>query len=309
MRVLAIDGGGIRGIIPAVVLSELERRAGQPVHRMFDLVAGTSTGGILALALTRARAPLSAAELVRLYEQDGPRIFSRSLLRRIRSADGVLDEKYSAEALEDALERRLGDARLSEALSEVLVTTYDTAARRPFFFKSTRARERSDRDVPIRVAARATAAAPTYFEPLALAVGGRERSLIDGGVFANNPAMSAYAEARREDGDEEPFVLSLGTGEQIRPLPFEQVRDWGLLRWARPIIDVVFDGQSDAADYQLRHLLGERRYVRLQTRLTDANDDLDDASARNIAALRRHGERLVARSDAALERVLAAVAR
>jgi hypothetical protein len=305
VRVLSIDGGGIRGIIPALVLAEIERRTGRPVHELFNLVAGTSTGGILALALTQEGGPRSATDIVELYEQDGPRIFSRSVGRRVRSAEGVLDEKYSADALEEALARRLGEARLSGALADVLVTAYDTQAREPFFFKSTRARERPDRDAPIRLAARATAAAPTYFQPLELRIEGKLRSLVDGGVFANNPAMSAYAEARREGGGSDMFLLSLGTGEQIRPLPYDDVRDWGLLRWARPILDVVFDGQSDAVDYQLRHLLGDARYVRLQTSLTDANDDLDDASPRNLAALRRHGEALIEQSGAAIDRVLA----
>jgi patatin-like phospholipase/acyl hydrolase len=90
MRVLAIDGGGIRGLIPAMVLAEIERRTGRPAGGLFDLIAGTSTGGILAAALARPD-PIPAAQLVELYEQEGPKIFHRSLLKRIESIDGNID--------------------------------------------------------------------------------------------------------------------------------------------------------------------------------------------------------------------------
>src|SRR5688500_20096318 len=106
VRVLAIDGGGIRGIIPALVLAELERRSGRPVFELFDLIAGTSTGGILACALC-APDPLPAEEVAAIYEEEGPAIFDRSAWQRIRSAEGLLDEKYDAGALDRALERFL----------------------------------------------------------------------------------------------------------------------------------------------------------------------------------------------------------
>src|SRR5215203_5365627 len=194
MRVLAIDGGGIRGLIPALVLTELERRAGRRVFEMFDLIAGTSTGGILACALC-APDPLPASELVSLYQDEGPKIFDRSLFQRIKSAEGLLDEKYDGDALDRALERFLGHKRLSEARPDLLVPAYDTALPGPYFFKTTKARDTPDTDdFPLSVVARATSAAPTYFEPLEAG----ERALLDGGVFAVNPAMSALAEVLKE---------------------------------------------------------------------------------------------------------------
>jgi len=300
VRVLSIDGGGIRGIIPALVLADLERRAGRPVAQLFDLVAGTSTGGILALALTQRAdegGPAHSAEkLVGLYEDEGPRIFSRSLARRIRSLDGFIDERYSADGLERALAEYLDDARLPDALIDVLVTSYDTAGREPVLLR------RAD-DLLARDAARATAAAPTYFEPHALRVGGHQRSLIDGGVFALNPAMLAYAEVARTRPGSEVMVVSLGTGQLTRPLPFKEIRGWGQLEWARPILDVVFDGVADTIDLELSSLLGEHLYWRFQTALTEASDDLDDASAANLRALRRQGERLITEHAAQLDAV------
>src|SRR5436190_14355285 len=198
-RILSIDGGGIRGIIPATVLAEVERRTGRPIAALFDLIAGTSTGGIIALALT-APGPgsgprLSAEDVVGLYLEEGPRIFSRSVLRTVLSVDGLLDERYSDAGLEAALRRYLGDAMLADAITPVLVTAYALEERRPFFFKSRRAEAQPARDYPMRAVARATSAAPTYFEPEAvLSDRGGTVGLVDGGVCVMNPAMSAYAE-------------------------------------------------------------------------------------------------------------------
>ncbi|HEY8581871.1 MAG TPA: patatin-like phospholipase family protein, partial [Capillimicrobium sp.] len=194
MRVLSIDGGGIRGIIPVTVLAALEQRAGRPTSALFDLVAGTSTGGILALALNvpdaEGSARWSAAAVLDLYREEGPQIFSRSLGRRITSVDGLLDDRYGNDNLREALRRYLGDTTVGEALTPALVTAYDLVARKPRFFKSWRP---EDAAVPMALAAEATSAAPTYFEPVLV----DGAPLIDGGVFAGNPAMCAYAEARR----------------------------------------------------------------------------------------------------------------
>jgi patatin-like phospholipase/acyl hydrolase len=306
MRVLSIDGGGIRGIVPATVLAALEQRTGRPVCDLFDLIGGTSTGGILALALTRpnpspssAGPRWSAAEIVTLYREEGPRIFSRSLGRRITSVEGLLDERYDNGPLREVLERYLGETTVDQALTDVFVTTYDLEARKPKFFKSWR----EDAGVPMAVAAEATAAAPTYFEPVAVG----DTALIDGGVFAGNPAMCAYAEAVRLWPSEPITLVSLGTGSQTRPIPLAEARGWGVLEWARPIIDVVFDGSSDAVDYQLEHVLGER-YVRLQTRLDGADDAMDDASAANLTALEAVGARLVSENAALLDRLASELA-
>ena len=301
MRVLAIDGGGIRGLIPALVLTEMERRAGRRIFEMFDLIAGTSTGGILACALC-APDPLPASELVALYEEEGPKIFDRSLFQRIKIAEGLLDEKYDGSALDRALERFLEHKRLAETRPDLIVPAYDTALPGPYFFKSTKARETPESDdFPLSVVARATSAAPTYFE--ALEAG--DRALVDGGVFAGNPAMCAFAEVRGEVDAREVVLLSLGTGQRTSKRSFDEIKDWGVAKWARPILDVVFDGVSDAVDYQLDHVLGGDRYWRLQTELTLASDDLDDASDDNLAKLRGHADDLIREQSALLDAALA----
>ena len=302
MRVLAVDGGGIRGLIPALVLAEIEERSGRPVFELFDLIAGTSTGGIIACGVCGPD-PLPASEVAAIYEEEGPRIFDRSIWQRIQSADGLLDEKYDDAELVRVLDRFLAGKRLSGTRPDLIVPTYDTAAPGPYFFKTTDARENPVDDAPLTEVARATSAAPTYFEPHARG----PQALLDGGVFAVNPGMTAFAEALRMQPEAELVLLSLGTGEQTRKRSFEDIKDWGLVEWARPILDVVFDGISDAVDYQLRHVLGEERYWRFQVELTRASDDLDDASEENIALLRGHAEELIAERSADLDEVIAAL--
>jgi predicted acylesterase/phospholipase RssA len=289
VKALAIDGGGIRGLIPALVLAEIEARTGRPIATMVDLIAGTSTGGIIACGLARPD-PMSAEEIAAIYEVDGPSIFDRSAAKILTSADGYLDERYDSDGLVASLRRHLGTTRLGEATTRVLICVYDLQARQALLL-------RSDTDgVSMVDAAHATSAAPTYFEPVRLGA----RTLVDGGVFAINPAVFAYVDA----GGAPDLLLSLGTGSHTRPLPYEQVKDWGRLEWAEPIIDVVFDGSADAVDAQLQALAGER-YLRLQTRLIEASDDLDDASPENLAALRREAERLIADRAADIDRACA----
>jgi patatin-like phospholipase/acyl hydrolase len=314
VRILAIDGGGIRGLIPAVVLADLERRTGRRTAELFDLIAGTSTGGILACGLTRPGADgapaFTAADLIGLYESEGPEIFHRSLLKRIVSVGGCADERYDDSGLNAALRRYLDGTRLSQAVTDLFMTAYAIDRRQAFFFRSSRARTDPAYDFTFVDAARATAAAPTYFEPVRVSdVGGASSySLIDGGVFALNPAMCAYAElAATGRADEVDLVVSLGTGSHTRRLPFEDVRGWGQVEWARPLVDVVFDGLAQTVEFELGQLLGPERYVRLQIELTEASDDLDDAGDRNLEALRREGSRLVEERGADLERVAQAL--
>lgn len=319
VRVLSIDGGGIRGIIPAMLLAEVERRTGKRIWELFSLLAGTSTGGILALGLTKPNddgQPYSAEDLVGLYEEHGGKIFARSVWHRARAIGNVVEEKYPSGPIEEVLNDYFQDRRLADALSDVLVSSYEIERRLPFFFRSSRARTDPEYDFPMKQVARATSAAPTYFEPAKIDVKSNGvddyYALIDGGVYANNPTLCAYVEATTTHGRREPtefVVLSLGTGQLTRRLPYDETKDWGLARWAQPILDVVFDGVSDTVDYQMRQLLTCEdkidRYFRLQTTLNIGNDDLDDASRTNIRVLKILAEDLIRQQSKALDAVCA----
>lgn len=314
-RILSIDGGGIRGIIPATFMAEIERRTQRPIAELFDLIAGTSTGGILALGITvpgdDGRPRYSARDGLRLYEREGPVIFQQTIWQTLSTLANLIDEKYPSAPTEGVLERYFGDARLSDAVTDVLITAYDIERRIPWFFRSVRALTLPDYDFPMRFVARATSAAPTYFETARVdnEDGSDYYALIDGGVFANNPTMCALVDAMRHyPGYDDYLVVSLGTGQFTRRIPYEQAKDWGLVGWVRPVIDILMHGVNETVDYQVQSLLpitedGTQRYYRLQVKLDPDTDKLDNASPGNLRALRLLAEDFVRRNDFVFERL------
>lgn len=298
VRVLSIDGGGIRGILPAMVLADIERRTGKPIWQLFDLIAGTSTGALMALALSTPGpddgALHTARDLVRLYEVEGKRVFSRSVWHKVRAVGNLVDGKYPASGMEGVLEECFGEARLRDSLTETLATAYEIERRMPFIFKSCNARAKPHYDFPMKQVVRAATAAPTYFEPAKIEIDGPADyyALVDGAVFAYNPGMCAYVHAMERFPDAQEFLMvSLGTGEHTRRLGYEDVKDWGAARWAQPVFSVMCDGQATSVNHQLQQLLppaahGRKQYYRFQARLEVGNDDMDDASNGNIRILK-----------------------
>lgn len=313
-RILALDGGGIRGMIPALVLAEIEKRTGKRIAQLFDLIAGTSTGGILATTLSKpgpAGLPqFTASDLVDLYVKEGPVIFPKSIWHSIRDLGGAAGPKYPAAGVESVLKSYLGDATLKDTVPNILVCSYEIQQRQPWFFRTDRAKATPEQnDFPLWEVARCTSAAPTYFEPERIMSGdGKTWALVDGGVFANDPGMCALADAKAEDPARDVLLVSLGTGEHTRPIEYQAAKNWGLLQWAKPILDVVFDGIAKATDYQLRQLLpdvaGEPRYFRFQTTLDIASDDMDDTDSENMDDLKKQAAELIAANDVALDNVV-----
>ena len=300
--ILSLDGGGIRGIISALLLADIERRTKKPVAEIFDLIAGTSTGGILALGLSvrgrNGKPAYSARQMAQMYIDHADKIFPRSFWRGVSTVGGFTDEKYPHQPLEELLDRYFEDTLLRDCLTKVLISAYDIESRTPRFFKSWRADAASE--VPCRHVARATSAAPTYFEPAPVEIDGLPYYLIDGGVFVNNPCVSAYAEAKREFANEEILLVSVGTGEHIRPICYDDAKDWGKAGWMLPVLSTVFDGVSDAANYQMEHILGDN-FHRFQIDLKEASDDMDNVTGANLAALRKEARRLISGSRAHLD--------
>jgi patatin-like phospholipase/acyl hydrolase len=308
VKVLSIDGGGIRGIVPTIVLSDIEEITGERIADLFDLIGGTSTGGILALGLTKpgedGKPQYTAEELMHLYEEHGKKIFHRSIWRKVESAWSLLDEKYSPKGLEKVLDQYFGDTRLKEALKPLIIPAYEIESRAPWFFRSERAKFSTSYDFPMKVVARAASAAPTYFQPEKIMTEDNIDywALVDGGVFANNPALCTYVEAKTIFPEDTDFlVVSLGTGELTRRINYEDAKDWGLAQWAHPILNVMFDGESDTVDYQMeklvQHSAERRRYFRFQTRLDSGNDDIDDASEQNIRSLKVEAKEMIEKNS------------
>lgn len=317
-KVLAIDGGGIRGIIPGVFLAEIERLTGQRICELFDLVAGTSTGGILALGLTRpdadGRPKYSANDLVRLYRDRGRDIFHRPRRHVLRSLGGLIGAKYPCHGIEAVLNEYFEDCCLRQALTDVLITSYSLGLRKPFIFRSEEARDKPDYDFLMRDVARATSAAPTFFEPSLVrdTAGTAGYSLVDGGMFSNNPALVAYLEAMKrlsQYRNHKLLLVSLGTGrssDSQRPIRQGRWSGWGIARWARPSIEILFETSSHTVNYAMHQLnWGDRsgEYFRLQTTLPPHCDSMDDTTPANIEALERCAEQALEKEERMLERL------
>jgi predicted acylesterase/phospholipase RssA len=319
IRILSVDGGGIRGIIPAMVLREL--LPGRRALDAFHIIAGTSTGGIIACALAKPN-PLSPQNIIDLYKQHGWDIFNKDTMNRFHT---LHDPRYDPTALEGYLNSELGSAYLSEIKDvELLVPSYairlpkedqpgNTCA--PMFFRSWQARglqldggTKHEYDFKLASIARATSAAPTYFPPASIVnKAGQVFTMIDGGVFANNPTMCAIVEAYRLYGSTDFLVVSIGTGSEPLRIDASGAVHWGDLQWAAPIISIFEAGNSQTVSVETDEFLRDTHW-RLDVSLATptpqkeiVNPDMDDASLGNITALVHKADELIQAKHAIIQ--------
>ncbi|MBT34549.1 MAG: patatin [Thalassobius sp.] len=327
VRILSIDGGGIRGVIPAVVLEYVEKKIAEitenPNARIadyFDLIAGTSTGGILTcIYLTpnpdknedAPNAKYSATRALNFYVENGYKIFNESKrndwfgLRQLFNAN-----QYKPDFIEKLLDDEFKELKLSQLLKPCIITTYNMVTKSAFFFSSTE-RPESKRDFYVKDVARSTSAAPTYFPPAVIKnlITDKKMVNLDGGVFANNPAMCAYAESsssyyQAKTSTDDMLILSIGTGGGQFDLPDIMSSDhWGVLNWAKSIPEIMMDGSFDTVDYQMKQLFrkeegntcnykrvdfyGEKRYAK----------NMADASKSNIKLLKEAGKMAIKQAN------------
>jgi patatin-like phospholipase/acyl hydrolase len=269
-RVLSLDGGGIRGLITVILLQRLNthpRIAGWLDE--IDLFAGTSTGGILALALARG---LDLERIRNLYVEKGKDIFDDSWIDDVLDLGRVAGAEYDSKNLARALRGLFGGATLGDLPRRVLVTAFDLdngddrahpvppqdRTWKPKIFHNYEGRDSDAAMLAYRVGLY-TSAAPTYFPSV--------DGYIDGGVYANNPSMCALAQTldRRSTGRipslDDVSLISFGTGTS-RVFIKGKTLDWGYARWAKPLVSLMLDGVAGIADFQCRQILG-RRYHRL----------------------------------------------
>lgn len=274
-RILSIDGGGVRGYFAALLIARLT--AAQPGWLdKVDLIAGTSTGAIIALCLGMTMAP---SEIAAIYAREAERIFSTSLVDRVLDAGGLIGPRYDVRRFAAILRQVFRDTRFADLKRKVMVPAFDLddgnpdPARRRWrarFFQA-----RSDASMLVRRAALYSSAVPAVF---ATADGH-----VDGGVFAANPAMCALSLSLDDTVFSPPALLggvrlfSIGTGQSALHIEGERLQ-WGLSQWARPLLGVLFDAGIGVVDYQCERLLGPH-YHRLNPWLDGEEIQLDDASA------------------------------
>jgi patatin-like phospholipase/acyl hydrolase len=331
--ILSVNGGGIRGIIPATVLDRIEKRTGRPISSLFKIIAGTSTGAILTAGLTLpdccGQPAYTAEQMSDLYFKEGPAIFDKNLIREGWELFVTGVAKYLASGIDEVLKKYFGAAKYKDQLCKLICAAYEAQQRQAWFFKNY---DENDGARDTAYVCRASSAAPTYFPPLQ---NGENGCFIDGGVAANDPAVCAFAEAilMAKPGDD--FLLvSIGTGKYERPYTFQKLSGFRLWDWAGTILDILMDSQPQVANYQLQKILQiqlpedrhemvrkavnglqeghKQRFYSFDTQLDESTDAMDNAELSNMQKLRALGNAIVdegqtADFDAMCDRIVAIV--
>lgn len=323
IRILCLDGGGIRGLIPAVILSYVEeciqKKTGNKnavLADYFDMIGGTSTGGILTcLYLVPPKEGNSnkstryfAHEAITMYKEHAENIFKTNLPRALASVRMVYDEKYLVDDFEKLLNKYFGDTKLSELIRPALITSYDIEERRAIFFTQPEAKESPFQDYYLKDIARATSAAPTYFEVADIkSMGGHKGYFIDGGLVANNPALCTIVEAMKTPFANMPcpldakdmYVVSISTGKELEPIRFDKAKDFGAARWIGPVISILMSSSSETVDYHLQKIFRtagcSENYLRIDPPLCRAGNSMDNVSRSNLDELENAGKDYIAK--------------
>ncbi|MCC2382019.1 CBASS cGAMP-activated phospholipase [Bacillus cereus] len=301
-KILAIDGGGIKGLYSAVILEKFEEKFG-PIHKHVDLICGTSTGGIIALALA---AGIPAAKIVNLYAEKGLNIFpyQSSWRRKLNLFKQlIISSKYSDENLRDELSEVFGELKIKDCKSTVLIPSVNITEGTPFVFKSDHA-EGLNRDSEHKLVdvALATSAAPTYF-PIAEMPLLPKSQFVDGGLWANNPSLLGIQEAYSFyiNKESQPFkrfsLLSIATLTENIKLAPDTKRNKGMLGWNQDLISLMMDTQSISVHNHINYVLRSLHdccYIRIASEELNKEEkkfiELDYASPKSIEILKNKGK-------------------
>ncbi len=282
-RILALDGGGIKGAFTASVLAALEEDTGKRCVDHFDLIAGTSTGGIIALGLGLG---LSAAEIRDFYSNCGPTIFpSTSLARRWRDvARHIVKPKHNHELLRGAVARILGDRKFGQSQRPLVIPTYDANSGQIFVLKTAHHNHfKHDHNALAVDVALATSAAPTYFAASKFPLH-EHNSYVDGGVWANSPALVALVEAVHFMGQPLESIDILSVGTTGTPFNVSKKYRSGILGWNAGLVEILMNAQQEAANAQAM-LLVNGRFHRINYQASRGQFALDDARPLQIERL------------------------
>ena len=314
IKILSIDGGGIRGVLPATFLSSLEERlqesTGNKDYHLadyFDLIAGTSTGGLLTcMYLTpddnNALVPkYTARQALEFYFGYGDSAFTAN-------TEGGF-HKYSPVGLEAGLNKFFGNLKLSQLIKPCCITAYDMLHCEPYLFFSHRATSDPRANFFVKDVARATSALPGIFPPATISsLSDRKRTFIDGSIFAYNPALQAYIRAKSIFPNAKHFaLLSLGTGLPATAYTPQQLEDTSEKNWARLLADIAFSAHSDMVHFQLEEIFMNKpgsKYMRLQPSLHGLNKEMDNVSHENVLSLYKAGLEFVAGNEKTMTEII-----
>jgi patatin-like phospholipase/acyl hydrolase len=267
-RLLNIDGGGVRGYFPLLILNYIEQRTGKQILDLFDYYSGVSTSSII---LSGLLTKYSVKEVITLFKNLSQSIFYRSYYYSISSIFGLINSKYPDDNMNETLKNYLKDIKLSDVKKPLSILTFDLVNSKPMWWHS----YSSVFDYNLWEIVRGSTAAPTYFSPYKM----DSYLLIDGGIVANNLTELIFTQAITHFGTEETFFqLSLGTGYYDTKL---QQAPTGLLSWSGSMFDVLINASTLYESTQsktLQQIKNLKSYYRLDLKL-DSTINLDDYNA------------------------------
>lgn len=295
MKVLSIDGGGVRGIIPARILQEIETRTNKPISKLFNIVSGTSTGGLLTLAITKpdgqGNPEFSAEYLLRLYMERSKEIFAKpSIIRKIKTGFGLWGSKYDRTAYDKILLQIFKNNLLNQSLCPVFIPIYSLGNSKPFIASTYFAAHNKENDFYLRDIAGAASAAPTYFDPKKFRSPNSTTIYqgVDGGIYANNPELIGVTgvyllHPNFEIGNI--ILLSLGTGDTVKNN--QNSGNDGDIGWLKnkDIIGNMMDAESAIAETAVTAMLKNSNHFRFQLHLPNELAAMDNSSDSNLNAL------------------------
>lgn len=306
---LSISGGGVRGRMAAAILDALEKQVGRPVHQLFNAIAGTSTGSLIGTGFVMpdetGRNKYTAEDIGTFYDEQSPTIFKKKtvsslvddLFTALKKGISFTGPLYEAANLKSVLRDLLGDTPMSQSLCRLFVTGYDSGKRENLLFDSFNVAHGS---LPLRKVARASCAAPTCFSPCSMHIPGEseKRSVMDGCMYAIDPALAAFRQLRQENPTHRIRVVSLQTGIKSNGLSHENAQDMGSIGFAPWVIETAFKAQKDQVRETLSDILRAEDYFYFDARLDADHLKLDDAQRSNLQYLRQKGEQITQEDEA-----------
>ena len=307
--ILSIDGGGIRGIIPVSILCYLEKKIQEikddkkfRIASYVDLVAGTSTGAIIGAAMLipngNSSPKYSMEDILQIYINMGEKIFKTSFWHNLKNGWSLLGPKYPNYNIEKPLEK-FGKCKMKHLIKPCMFTGYDIIKRKVQFYTNMD-KKRKFAEYYVKDIVRGSTAVPSYFSPAYFKYGKNINTVIDGGMFANNPSMAAYVEASKiafnkngihekvkERSPKDLFIISLGTGRyQFIQYSYKKAKKWGNLQWINPIIDILLTSHTRVICYEMEKLYSahdrSEHFIRLNPPLIKASPEFNDASTENL---------------------------
>jgi len=276
-QILSLDGGGIKGVFSAAMLANFEEDLNINIADYFDLIVGTSTGGIIAIGLSIGYKP---REILEFYVSNHKQIFKKNIFSNIKH---FYKNKYPSKILEQSLKKYFKENRLAECKKRIVIPSYNLSDDDVYLFKTPHhERLRRDFKVPLWKVAMATSAAPTYFPSYNEIDNIR---LIDGGVWANNPTLVGITEAisllNIEISDIK--VLSLGTTSELKDRSYK-LNNGGLWQWKYDGVNLLMHSQSIGTYNTVAHIIGKDNISRIDPVVADGLFKIDKLNTDELIA-------------------------